>query len=190
MSWVPEIESAYIRYTDTYLCDFDTFAPVQSNDQLHPILASLDWPATLAPSLATDGARVSLDVLFLLPLDRLKYYKKLFAKLLRSTQEGKSDHDLLVSANHTLDELLDKADLAFERSVVRRSEDRVRSSSSGPRTVLSKVAHQSETPRGSFDSNGVGGPSSSRFVACASIAPLTRTVIASRVVPVLRRRQC
>lgn len=61
----------------------------------------------LPSALITMPARLqSLDDLFFLPHARLKYYKKLYTKLLRSTEEGRSDHRLLSSANLKLDELL------------------------------------------------------------------------------------
>lgn len=47
------------------------------------------------------------DSLFLLPKGRLKYYKKLYGRLLKSTAPGRSDHKLLVGAVDKLDALLD-----------------------------------------------------------------------------------
>ena len=58
---------------------------------------------------------MTLDALFLLPFERLRYYKKLYAKLLRSTQPGRSDHRLLIGANDKLDHLLALADAAASR---------------------------------------------------------------------------
>lgn len=48
-----------------------------------------------------------MDALFLLPKARLKYYKKLYNRLLKSTTPGRSDHRLLVGALDKLDRLLD-----------------------------------------------------------------------------------
>lgn len=48
----------------------------------------------------------TLDDLFLLPKGRLKYYKKLYNRLLRSTSPGRSDHRLLTGALEKLDKLL------------------------------------------------------------------------------------
>lgn len=48
----------------------------------------------------------TLDALFLLPKGRLKYYRKLYNRLLKSTAPGRSDHKLLVGAIDKLDGLL------------------------------------------------------------------------------------
>jgi hypothetical protein len=59
----------------------------------------------------------TIDSLFALPLERLHYYQKLYAKLLKSTQPGRSDHRLLVGANEKLDSLLIKGEASIERLV-------------------------------------------------------------------------
>lgn len=48
--------------------------------------------------------------MFILPKDRLKYYKKLYSRLLKSTQPGRSDHRLLTGALDKLDGLLSTVD--------------------------------------------------------------------------------
>lgn len=48
----------------------------------------------------------TLDDLFLLPRERLKYYRKLYSRLLKSTTPGRSDHRLLTGALEKLDQLL------------------------------------------------------------------------------------
>ena len=47
-----------------------------------------------------------MDALFLLPKGRLKYYRKLYNRLLKGTVAGRSDHRLLVAALEKLDALL------------------------------------------------------------------------------------
>ena len=88
---------------------------MQSNPNLRPILEAL-------PPISSDpdpgASPPTLDALFALPLERLGYYKKLYAKLLKSTQPGKSDHNLLVGANEKLDWLLDTGRQSAQRSVV------------------------------------------------------------------------
>ncbi|GEM10024.1 guanine nucleotide exchange factor [Rhodotorula toruloides] len=91
MRWISDIEPAYTRYATTISLDFDLYEPVQSNPKLAPILSSLPWP----PSLPSPPSSVTMDRLFELPYYRVRYYKRLYAKLLRSTQEGRSDHALL-----------------------------------------------------------------------------------------------
>lgn len=120
MRWITDIEPAYSRYGSTLLLDFDAYPPVQSNPKLAPILSALPWPGTL-PSpdqYGLSSPHVSLDLLFELPVHRIRYYKKLYAKLLRSTQEGRSDHALLVTANEKLAKLEVLADEGKQRSVL------------------------------------------------------------------------
>jgi hypothetical protein len=106
MQWIPEIEPAYARYIKTFSIGFDAFPPVRANPQVSAVLSRIVWPASLPrPSSELDEI-VTMDVLFELPGERLRYYKKLYDKLLKSTQEGKSDHLLLVKANEKLDFLL------------------------------------------------------------------------------------
>jgi hypothetical protein len=57
------------------------------------------------PSSSISGAW-TLDDLFLLPKARLKYYKKLYNRLLKTTEPGRSDHRLLVGALDTLEFLI------------------------------------------------------------------------------------
>lgn len=116
MQWPIDLSPAYSRYSTTYQVDFDDFDAVQSNPKLGSILAGLDWPATLAPP--SSPSPPTLDHFFLLPLVRLGYYKKLYAKLLKSTQEGRSDHVLLVNANAQIDGLIARCEEAKSRSVV------------------------------------------------------------------------
>lgn len=48
----------------------------------------------------------NLDALFLLPKGRLRYYRKLYSRLLKSTTPGRSDHKLLLGALDKLDILM------------------------------------------------------------------------------------
>lgn len=116
MRWITDLTPAYSRFSSTYQVDFDSYEPVQSNEKLAPILDSLEWPGTL-PSPA-EPRTPSLDDLFSLPVYRIAYYKKLYTKLLKSTQEGRSDHALLVDANRTLEQLGRACEDGKNRSVV------------------------------------------------------------------------
>ncbi|GAA5967562.1 hypothetical protein JCM11641_005694 [Rhodosporidiobolus odoratus] len=117
MRWILDVEPAYTRYAQTYKLDFDSFDPVQSNPQLAPILSSLPYPQSLPPP-QSDEAPVTMDRLFELPVYRIKYYQKLYAKLLRSTQEGRSDYDLLIAANEKLARMDDLCEEGKGRSVL------------------------------------------------------------------------
>lgn len=59
----------------------------------------------------------TLDRLFLQPRARLKYYKKLYSRLLKSTKPGRSDHNLLLSATETLDRLFHRVEARLAVSV-------------------------------------------------------------------------
>lgn len=115
MRWITDLTPAYSRFSHNYQAGFDTFEPVQRNEKLAPILASLDWPGTLPRS--EDSTSPSMDQLFSLPVYRIAYYKKLYTKLLKSTQPGRSDHKLLVEANDQLDKLAEACREGKERRV-------------------------------------------------------------------------
>ncbi|KAJ3741920.1 hypothetical protein DFH05DRAFT_1503204 [Lentinula detonsa] len=77
--------------------------PVQSNPKLGTIL--IKFSSSNLPPLGDEIW--TIDTLFLLPKVRLKYYKKLYGRLLKSTAPGRSDHKPLVGAVDSLDRLLD-----------------------------------------------------------------------------------
>lgn len=52
----------------------------------------------------------TLDKLFLLPKDRLVYYRRLYSRLLKGTSPGRSDNRLLTSAMEKLERLLTTLD--------------------------------------------------------------------------------
>ncbi|KAF8679876.1 RhoGEF domain [Rhizoctonia solani] len=101
MRWIDDLEPPYTRFINAYAAGFDTWRPVQQNPNLGRILGELS--NTLTPENPQEW---TLDKLFALPLQRLKYYKKLYSRLLKTTSPGRSDHRLLVNANETLDRLM------------------------------------------------------------------------------------
>ncbi|RDB29146.1 hypothetical protein Hypma_015433 [Hypsizygus marmoreus] len=111
MRWIDDLNTPYTTYCTKYRCGFDTWEPVQSNPKLANILSTFSAanppPSSAAASNSTSPPVWTLDDLFLLPKARLKYYKKLYGRLLKSTAPGRSDHRLLVGAIDTLDRLLD-----------------------------------------------------------------------------------
>ncbi|GAA94698.1 uncharacterized protein L969DRAFT_94673 [Mixia osmundae IAM 14324] len=118
MRWIEDLNKPYTNYTLAYRSSFDDYEPVQSNPQLHVILAAVSFPASFpyTPSPTSDSGRepaTTLDLLFSLPLHRLRYYKLLYARLLRSTTEGRNDHRLLLGANQRLDSLIEAAERNF-----------------------------------------------------------------------------
>ena len=84
---------------------FDTWGLITSNERLPPILATLSTEIP-PPSAEDESSLWTLDTLFILPRTRLKYYKKLYARLLKSTQPGRSDHKLLSNAVEKLEGLI------------------------------------------------------------------------------------
>lgn len=61
--------------------------------------------------------RWTLDALFILPYTRLRYYRKLYTRLLKNTQEGRSDHRLLANANERLETLIADVERRLELDV-------------------------------------------------------------------------
>ncbi|SPO26280.1 related to GEF1 protein [Ustilago trichophora] len=125
MKWIDDLETPYSRFCDSYLADFDAWGAVQSNPRLAKLLqeVSAATDADGNPVVFSDRKRDptepwTLDSLFALPHIRLKYYKKLYSRLLKSTQPGRSDHRLLVGANEKLDELVDKSKRRLAVSVL------------------------------------------------------------------------
>lgn len=59
-----------------------------------------------APMHPSEPPIWTLDELFILPKGRIKYYRKLYSRLLKSTSPGKSDHRMLMGALDKLDKLL------------------------------------------------------------------------------------
>ncbi|KAF6766283.1 hypothetical protein DFP72DRAFT_1028953 [Ephemerocybe angulata] len=106
MRWIDDLEAPYTAYCTKFCVGFDSWEPVQSNAKLPQVLSTFS-----ESNPPTGNAEVwTLDALFLLPKGRLKYYRKLYSRLLKSTAPGRSDHKLLVSALDTLDRLLDTLD--------------------------------------------------------------------------------
>jgi hypothetical protein len=81
---------------------------VRNNARLPGVLATFseDLPPPTASSADPNSQIWTLDELFLLPMGRLKYFKKLYGRLLKGTQSGRRDHKLLTDAAEKLDNLL------------------------------------------------------------------------------------
>jgi hypothetical protein len=81
---------------------------VRNNTRLPEVLAtfSANLPPPTASSADPNLQIWTLDELFLLPMGRLKYFKRLYGRLLKGTQQGRSDHKLLADAAESLEKLL------------------------------------------------------------------------------------
>ncbi|CAD6903188.1 unnamed protein product [Tilletia controversa] len=115
MRWIDDLDGPYSRFCDNFFANFDNWPTVQSNARLPVLLTEVSRPpADGSAPVYSDRKRQpdepwTLDGLFALPHTRLKYYKKLYSRLLKSTQPGRSDHRLLILANEKLDELLERS---------------------------------------------------------------------------------
>ncbi|KAI0361189.1 hypothetical protein OH77DRAFT_1390630 [Trametes cingulata] len=119
MRWIDDLDGPYTNYAAKYCNGFDTWDPVQSNPRVRTVLAMFSssnpppLPAS-APAHPAEPPIWTLDELFLLPKGRIKYYKKLYGRLLKSTTPGRSDHRLLSGALEKLDRLLATLDTRSE----------------------------------------------------------------------------
>lgn len=107
---IDDLEGPYTLYCAKFCAGFDDWEPVQSNTRLPSVMSTFSAtnpPPTWALASDAETPTWTLDALFLLPKARLKYYRKLYSRLLKSTTPGRSDHRLLVGALDKLDKLLD-----------------------------------------------------------------------------------
>ena len=107
---INELDGPYTTYCERYCTGFDAWEPVRNNTRLPEVLATfsanLPPPTPTASSADPDSQIWTLDELFLLPMGRLKYFKRLYGRLLKGTQPGRSDHKLLAEAAEKLEKLL------------------------------------------------------------------------------------
>ena len=161
MHWVDNLQAPYANYLAVYMPLLDTSPSILSNKDLHHVLAqvSRELPRSAGPDSAW-----TLDAFFALPIERLRFYKKLYGRLLRNTQPGRSDHTMLQSANQTLNELIDTA-------VQRQSISR-------PGAVLTPLAlPRSTEPVERVLSPPVSHPASSRAQGSPPSAPIAQPAL-------------
>ncbi|KAF9056258.1 hypothetical protein BJ165DRAFT_1398974 [Panaeolus papilionaceus] len=97
IKWIDDLRKPYENYCSKYCGGFNSWQPVQSNPRLGRILEEF---SSTNPAPSNDGIW-TLDALFILPRARLKYYLKLYNRLLKNT-----DNPLLVEAVETLNMLI------------------------------------------------------------------------------------
>ncbi|WFD07199.1 hypothetical protein MVES1_002558 [Malassezia vespertilionis] len=100
MQWVDKLQTPYTRFCSVRVHGLDALPNIQQNKELFRILSQVT--AEIPP---TNGGVWTLDALFDLPIARIGFYKKFYARLLRNTEHGRSDHALLQSANEKLDNI-------------------------------------------------------------------------------------
>lgn len=89
---------------------FDDWEPVQSNSRLAAILE--EFSEVNPPQ---NSSHWTLDTLFSLPRLRIKYYHKLYGRLLKTAVPGQETRDTLVSGIEKLEQLMQ---LAEERASI------------------------------------------------------------------------
>ncbi|CAG8671989.1 20158_t:CDS:10, partial [Cetraspora pellucida] len=97
VGWVDEMEEPYTNYCRKYRQGFDDRKDIEENLVLQQTLNDIS---------AENNQPVSLDYFFDIPMKRIHYYKKLYMRLFKSTEPGRSDHIILASANERLDLLI------------------------------------------------------------------------------------
>ncbi|KAJ7619111.1 hypothetical protein DFH06DRAFT_1273849 [Mycena polygramma] len=214
MRWIDDLEAPYTTYCSRFCAGFDDWEPVQSNSRLPSVMSS--FSATNPPpawAITSDAETPvwTLDGLFLLPKARLKYYRKLYSRLLKSTTPGRSDHRLLVGALDKLDKLLDTMETREqikvgspqgppELTVLKPDEEAVaepeleKSFSVSPRSTFNGVVRTSdfETPGGSETSSARGsslssGERLSRETASTSISRVSSATMTMPISDLERR---
>ncbi|KAJ6503447.1 hypothetical protein C8R47DRAFT_969162 [Mycena vitilis] len=214
MRWIDDLEAPYTTYCSRFCAGFDDWEPVQSNSRLPSVMSS--FSATNPPpawAITSDAETPvwTLDGLFLLPKARLKYYRKLYSRLLKSTTPGRSDHRLLVGALDKLDKLLDTMETREqikigspqsppELTVLQPDEEVVvepqleKSFSVSPRSTFNGVMRTSdfETPGGSETSSARGsslssGERLSRETASTSISRVSSATMTMPISDLERR---
>lgn len=98
---IDQLDAPYSKYCTSYLTGFDSWGPVQNNQRLSPILENF---STSTPS--PNGAIWTIDTLLSLPWNRIKYYLKLYGRLLKSSGPGKSTDQKLMEGVGKLESLL------------------------------------------------------------------------------------
>ncbi|KAF8307699.1 hypothetical protein DL93DRAFT_2101143 [Clavulina sp. PMI_390] len=170
MRWIDDLEAPYTRYCNGYTTSFDSWLPEQNNPNLPSILEEIS--SNIPPSLyATSLDPIwTLDTLFLMPATRLKYYKKLYARLLKSTQPGRSDHKLLLSANDRLSKLLATVE---ERAAVQVGED----ADHGVAPEIPPAAPSPATPSSTFS------PPPRKSSAAPGVSPISPAAMSAGTAP-------
>ncbi|RIA95246.1 hypothetical protein C1645_734218 [Glomus cerebriforme] len=96
--WIDDMDDPYTNYIENFKLGFDLIPEIEENLYLQQILNDIS---------AEKNQPVSLDYFFDMPLKRLHYYKKLYMRLYRTTEPGRSDNGLLLAANKRIDRLLE-----------------------------------------------------------------------------------
>lgn len=109
---VDQLDSPYTSYCSSYLTGFDSWEPVTSNQRLPGILSAF---SSSNPPFQSNLQVWTMDTLLALPRSRIKYYQKLYSRLLKNSAPGRSTDKKLIEVNEKLERLLT---IAEERSSI------------------------------------------------------------------------
>lgn len=155
---IDDLEPSYGRYATIFLTGFDNYPPVSSNTLLPGILNEVSMSSPPTPPLQ----QWSLDALFLLPYNRLRYYRKLYSRLLQNTVEGRSDHRLLATGVQRIEALVADVEARLECDV--SEEDTPVPSSAGGDSQSRETSWPNEKSAASRASSGVDSSVESQSV--------------------------
>ncbi|KAJ7786407.1 hypothetical protein B0H16DRAFT_1490345 [Mycena metata] len=206
MRWIDDLEGPYTTYCSRFCGGFDDWEPIRNNSRLPSVMSSFSAtnpPPAWAIAADAESPTWTLDGLFLLPKARLKYYRKLYSRLLKSTTPGKSDHRLLIGALDKLDKLLDTVETREQikvgasqvapEVVLKPADEPARSFSVSPRSTLNSVVRADfEAPGGSETSSPRGsslssGERLSRETASTSISRVSSATMTMPISDLERR---
>ncbi|KAF9083180.1 hypothetical protein BGX23_011713 [Mortierella sp. AD031] len=97
MWFVDSMETAYSNYCRNHVPHFDNWPEIINNTRLQDILTAI---------AAEQVQHVTLDSFLMKPIDRLHYYRRLYMRLLDSSERGKPDFDALEAAFMRIDTIL------------------------------------------------------------------------------------
>lgn len=157
------MDTPYTNYCSSYLNGFDSWEPVQSNKRLPSILESFSL------SIPPPNASIwTLDLLFSLPRSRIKYYQKLYGRLLKTSAPGKSTDKKLVEGVERLEKLLTIIDerssvtLPNPTQVVESTDEVVIDTREDARKIENAIPDQDKSLRVN-DSSQINGEQGSRL---------------------------
>ncbi|CAB4438621.1 unnamed protein product [Rhizophagus irregularis] len=135
ISWIKVMEGSYSAYCQNYMRGVDLWPEIDNNLSLQQTLNAIS---------AQKNKPVTLDFLFDVPLKRIHYYKKFYMRILKSSEPGRSDYNILAAANKRIDYLIELEKNAKENNK-RREND--------PLLVPQPVMHTFISPTNSQGNN-------------------------------------
>ncbi|KAF8985462.1 hypothetical protein BGZ46_004055 [Entomortierella lignicola] len=97
MWFVDSMETPYSNFCRNHVPHFDNWVEIMNNTRLQDILAEI---------AAEQFQHVTLDTFLMKPIDRLHYYRRVYMRLLESSERGKPDFESLEAAFMRIDTIL------------------------------------------------------------------------------------